>query len=60
MLLTCALQDQHGGRLPTHIARRIFQQLAIALDFCARLGKCARTYTVVPPAHTQRLLLALS
>jgi len=36
------LMEQHGGRLPFHMAQRIFQQLVLALDFCARLGKCNR------------------
>lgn len=35
-------QEQHGGVLPIHVARRLFQQLVLALDFCHRLGKANR------------------
>lgn len=34
--------EQHGGKVPEDIARFIFQQLMIAVDFCHRLGKVNR------------------
>uniref|UniRef100_A0A7S0WZR7 Protein kinase domain-containing protein n=1 Tax=Chlamydomonas leiostraca TaxID=1034604 RepID=A0A7S0WZR7_9CHLO len=39
------LMEQHGGRLPVHMARRVFAQVVLTLDFCRRLGKCNRNVT---------------
>ncbi|KAG2424410.1 hypothetical protein HXX76_014619 [Chlamydomonas incerta] len=32
------LQETHGGRLPQSVARELFQQLMIAMEFCHRIG----------------------